>query len=119
VCGALYDLKQPEVFQGPFQLKFPWGEVTCEEIVWSDVGLDVALLALDPSLTSSASQDLKELRTNVTPASGAAEGETWKAYGFPIANPTGMMIDGTIAHLSGTTAGTFPAIQLQSVPIKS
>jgi hypothetical protein len=102
---------QTQKSQGPFRLKFPWGEVPCDKIAWWDIGLDVALLAIDPASTSHLGDEIKQLRINQAPASDV-EDRTWSSYGFPIANPTGMVIDGRITDFFGEIAERFPAIQL-------
>lgn len=109
---CVLDLRHTELNNGPFQLRFPWGQIVCEEIAWWDVELDVALLAIDPASIAGVAGEIKQLRTNVIQAS-FADDKTWNAYGFPIAKPTGLTIDGTITDPDATiTERLVPAIQL-------
>ena len=60
---------QTQKSQGPFRLKFPLGDVPCDKIAWWDIGLDVALLAIDPASTSGS---VHVRSTDGTPENGYA-----------------------------------------------
>jgi hypothetical protein len=110
---CVVDLKNPEVYMGPFRLLFPWKEIVSDEIVWLDPVLDVALLGIDPNAVAEIADEIKQLRSNPKPGKQANENKEWSAYGFPFANQTGLTIDGTISdYFAKITERSTPAIQL-------
>lgn len=92
---------------GGVTLVFPGGAVGAEvrDVDWD---LDVALLEVrEPS----PAREVPALARNV------AQGETWRAWGFPVALETGIVAEGTVADTAGRLAaspggGFVPALQL-------
>ncbi|HLL75044.1 MAG TPA: tetratricopeptide repeat protein [Pyrinomonadaceae bacterium] len=90
------DRKTKEKYQGPFTLKFDWGELQAE-ILHCDFNVDAALLTVTggdiiPESVQIALRGLPEL--DPWPSGPGALG--WQSFGFAQANTAGLFIAGVI-----------------------
>ena len=74
---CVVDLKNPQIYKGPFRLLFPSGEIVSDEIVWLDPEIDVAVLAIDPKSVVHLTREIKKLRSNPKPGNHASEDKDW------------------------------------------